>query len=182
MDCFWNWKILSFYSSSWDSQSFGAWSVYGIANVPCFYRLRDGVVFGGKGKRTAWDTWKAYNDVTPALCSLATTPESVKSFIKQLLERFVILLYDRASNLECVNQAWKQLFTQKGRSIEGIPPTKASLIQLTERETYQAVCCWGQVMIAAPELPSPNEWGWTRKKQKWLGSMFDNSARCYKGL
>ena len=122
--------------------------MYGIANVPCFYRLRDGVVFGGKGKRTAWDTWIAY-------C---------------------------ANNLECVNQTWKQLFTQKGRSIEGIPPTKASLIQLTKRATYQAGYCWGQVMIAAPELPSPNEWGWTRKEHKWFGSMIDNSARSYKGL
>ena len=37
--------------------------------------------FGGRGKRTAWDTWKAYDHVTPALCSLATTPESVESFI-----------------------------------------------------------------------------------------------------
>jgi len=40
--------------------------------------------------------------MTPALCSLVTTPESVESFIKPL-ERFVILLYDRTSNLECVN-------------------------------------------------------------------------------
>ena len=30
--------------------------------------------FGGRGKRTAWGTWKAYDDVTSALCSLATTP------------------------------------------------------------------------------------------------------------
>ena len=71
--------------------------------------------FGGRGKRTAWDTWKAYDDVTPALCSLATTPESVESLIK-LLEQFVILLYDRTSNLECVNQARMQIFTQKGSS------------------------------------------------------------------
>ena len=94
----------------------------------------------------------------------------------------MILLYDCASNLECVNQAWKQLFTQKGRSIEGIPPTKTSLIQLTKRATYQAGYCWGQVMIAAPDLPSPNEWGWTSKEHKWFGSMIDNSARSYKGL
>ena len=35
---------------------------------------------------------------------LATTPESVESFIKPL-EEFVILLYDRTSNLECVSRA-----------------------------------------------------------------------------
>ena len=138
--------------------------------------------FGGRGKRTAWDTWKATDDVTPVLCSLATTPESVESFSKPL-ERFVILLYERTSNLECVNQARKQLFTQKGRSIEGISPTKAALIQHTKRATYQVGYCWGQVMIAAPELPSPGDCGWTCKEGgKWLGSMLDNSARGYKGL
>ena len=61
----------------------------------------------------------------------------------------MILLYDSTSNLECVNQARMQLFTQKGRSIEGIPPTKAALIQHTKRATYQAGYCWSQVMIAA---------------------------------
>lgn len=40
--------------------------------------------FGGRGKRTAWDTWKAYDDVTPAFCFLAATPESVESVIKPL--------------------------------------------------------------------------------------------------
>lgn len=119
--------------------------------------------FGGRGKRTAWDTWKAYDDVTPAFCFFAATPESVESVIKPL-ERFVILLYDRTSTLDCVNQARKQLFTQKGRSIEGLPPTKAALILHTKRVAYQAGYCWSQVMIAAPELPPPSDWGWTRKE------------------
>ena len=66
---------------------------------------------------------------------------------------------------ECVNQARKQLFTQKGRSIEGIPPTKAALIQHTKWATYQAGYCCGQVMIAAPELPSRSDWNWIRKEQ-----------------
>ena len=69
----------------------------------------------------------------------------------------MVLLYDRTSNFECVNQARKQLFTQKDRSIEGIPPTKAALIQRTKRATYQAGYCWGQVMIADPELPSTSD-------------------------
>ena len=76
----------------------------------------------------------------------------------------MVLLYDRTSNFECVNQARKQLFTQKGRSIEGIPPSKAALIQHTKRATYQAGYRWGHVMIEAPELPSPSDWGWTRKE------------------
>ena len=77
----------------------------------------------------------------------------------------MILLHDHTSNLEHVKQAWKQLVTQKGRLIEGIPPIKAALVQLTtKRATYQAGYYWGQVMIAASELPSPSDWGWTRKE------------------
>ena len=70
--------------------------------------------FGGRGKRTAWDTWRAYEGVTTAFCSLATISdsESIEGSMKSL-ERFVILMYDRTSSLECVNQARKQLFTQK---------------------------------------------------------------------
>ena len=39
----------------------------------------------------------------------------------------MIMLYDRTSNLECVRWAQEQLFTQKGRSIKGIPLTKVAL-------------------------------------------------------
>ena len=31
-------------------------------------------------------------------------------------------MYDRTSSQKCVNEARKQLFTQKGRSIDGLPP------------------------------------------------------------
>ncbi len=57
----------------------------------------------------------------------------------------------------------KQLFTQKGRGIDGLPPIQAALIQHTKRAAYQAGCCWAQMMAAAPELPSPGDWGWNRK-------------------
>ena len=73
-------------------------------------------------------------------------------------------MYDRTSSLECVNQAQKQLFTQKSRSIEAIPPTKAALIQHTKRATYQAGYCWAQVMIPAPYLPLPCEWEWKKEE------------------
>jgi len=46
------------------------------------------------------------------------------------LERFVILMYDRTSECENVNEAGKILFTQKGRSSpESIPPTYNALLQ-----------------------------------------------------
>ena len=61
--------------------------------------------FGGRGKRTAWNTWKAYKDVTPAFCTLVSTPtlQTIKEWLGQL-ERFVVLLYDRSSSQQSVNE------------------------------------------------------------------------------
>ena len=76
----------------------------------------------------------------------------------------LILLYDRTSSLEDINQAKKHLFAQKGRSIENIPPTKAALVQHIKRAVYQAGYCWAQAMTSSPDLPCPSEWGWKRKE------------------
>ena len=43
------------------------------------------------------------------------------------LERFVVLMYDRTSECREVNEARKQLFIQKSRTLETIPPTKTAL-------------------------------------------------------
>ena len=116
---------------------------------------------------TAWDTWKAFDNVTRAFCALATTPsaDAIDDWMEPL-ERFVVLMYDRTSSQESVNQARKELFTKKDRAIDGLPPTQAALKQHTKRAAYQAGHCWGQVMVAAPELPSPGDWGW---KKRWMG-------------
>ena len=123
--------------------------------------------FGGRGKKTAWDTWKVYEEVTKAFCSLMANPESISDNMKSI-KRFVTLMYDRTSSLDCVDQARKQLFTQKGTSIEGLLPTKDALILRTiRRATYQAAFCWASAMSAVPELPSPAHWGWKREPSGW---------------
>ena len=81
------------------------------------------------------------DDVTTAFCALAAS-------------RFVVLLFDCTTN-----QGRKQLFIQKVRAIDGLPPTQAALIQHTKRAAYQAGHCWGQMMVAAPELPMTQEDG-----------------------
>ncbi|KAJ8039206.1 hypothetical protein HOLleu_16848 [Holothuria leucospilota] len=77
----------------------------------------------------------------------------------QPLERFVVLLYDRTSTEEGVNQARKQLFSKRGRVIDGLCPEQAALIQHNNRAAYQAGHCWAQMMTPAPEIQSPSEWG-----------------------
>ena len=57
-----------------------------------------------------------------------------------------------------VNEARKQLFTQKGRSIDSILLTQAALIEHTKRAAYQVGHVWGQMFLPAPKLPSPADW------------------------
>ena len=120
--------------------------------------------FGGRGKKTAWETWKSDGGVTAAFCALSATPNptTIDACIGPL-ERFGVLLYDRTSSLEQVNDVRKQLFTQNGRAIDALPPTRGALIEHAKRAAYQAGYCWGQMMVAAPELPSPSEWGGSRE-------------------
>ena len=79
------------------------------------------------------------------------------------LERFVVLMYDRTSGCLEVNEARKQLFIQKPRTLETIPPTKAALEQHIKRASYHARC-WSQASVQNPQLPSSFDWGWIKKE------------------
>jgi len=85
--------------------------------------------FAGRGKKTAWETWKVFPEVTEAFEELLHMPAEISEETMALLERFVVLMYDRTSDSLQVNDARKQLFTQRSRSrtLENIPPTQAAL-------------------------------------------------------
>ncbi|XP_034062878.1 uncharacterized protein LOC117540355 [Gymnodraco acuticeps] len=72
----------------------------------------------GRGKKTAWETWKSFPEVTGAFNELLCMPSEVSEGSMLLLERFVVLMYDQTSESMEVNDARKQLFTQKSRSLE----------------------------------------------------------------
>ena len=74
--------------------------------------------FGNRGKKTAWETCKdcdEVTDITAAFCALAAISNpSIADDYMDTLERFVVLLYDRTSSQEHVNEAGKHLFIQNG--------------------------------------------------------------------
>ena len=63
---------------------------------------------GGRGKKSVWSTWQVYREVTCAFERLLLMEETGKTAMAAL-ERFVVLLYDRTSDLFQVNDARKQL-------------------------------------------------------------------------
>ena len=68
------------------------------------------------------------------------------------------ILYLSDTLEEKVNEAQKQLFSQKRRPMDGFPPTRAGLMKYTKRATYQAGRA--QMFVPVPKLPSPGECGW----------------------
>ena len=124
--------------------------------------------FYGKGKKTAWLTWEAYPDLSQALHTLATVTEEVDAETLSVLERFVILLYDRTSYCLTLDQARKHMFTKKSKTLETIPPTSNAFLQHVRRTVYQAVHCWSHCLEPLMPTFDPVQWGWCKDGEKWL--------------
>ena len=77
----------------------------------------------------------------------------------RLLERFTIVLYNKTSNLEDVDEARMELFCQRSRSMENIPPTRDALLHHAKRAVYQA-SVWATSEQIQLNRPSPETWGW----------------------
>ena len=125
--------------------------------------------FHGKGKKSAWEAWKAFPEVTSAFLHNYEHPFDQfdsSSWQFQLLERFTVILYDRTSTCKLVNKARRELFCKKSRSLENLPPTQDALLQHVKRVVYQAGI-WISSRQAEPEILSPGQWGWEDLDGQW---------------
>ena len=98
----------------------------------CFTGCDTTSAFFGKGKKTDWEAWKSYPEVTEAFVYMAThayTALTEDSQHFQLIEHFTVVLYDKTSDLQSVNEARRELFCQKNKTMENIPPTQDALLQ-----------------------------------------------------
>jgi hypothetical protein len=53
------------------------------------------------------EMWKSYGEVTDAFPALASAPQYIKDDVLRKLQRIVILVYDRTSNMESIEDARK---------------------------------------------------------------------------
>ena len=109
-----------------------------------------------------------FPELTPVLKSLMMLPEDIDDTYMGIIERFVTLLYDHMSSLRKVNEVRQELFSRKGRSLDNIPPTKASLMQHVKRAVFLSGYIWGQTLLKQPTLPSPSRWGWQLEDSRWV--------------
>ena len=111
--------------------------------------------FAGQGKKTAWSTWKSLPELTDAILMLANGPKEIPDDAMNIIERFVILLFERTSTCTQVDHARRKLFPRKN-SAQQIPPTRAALLSTSGeqstrvvtsggRHCYQTLCCHHQL-------------------------------------
>ena len=123
--------------------------------------------FNTRGKKTAWDIWKVFEEVMPIFLALSTGPTEVTYDHVALIERFTILLYNHNHYSKVnIDEARQKLFTMKGRAMDAIPPTRAALLQHIKRAVYQGGHCWGKMLQATIGMPPPGDWGWV-DPQNW---------------
>ena len=126
--------------------------------------------FLNKGKITVCNTLKIFSDVLSAFKFVRNNPFvhiNMESEIFKLLQRFVILMYDRNSNLESVNEARRELFCKQGRNLENLPPTEDALLLHSKRAIFQA-SIWYIASEENVNLPSPEMFGWKQDEGVWV--------------
>jgi len=113
---------------------------------------------------------------TATFTKLSSTPTALEDEDLQIIEEFVVLMYDRSSSYKEVNEARLDLFARKQRAYDCIPPTKASLREHCKRAAFQAGHIWSQSLICSPVVPSPRNWGWQQSDSGWLPHWTDLPA------
>lgn len=123
--------------------------------------------FRGRGKTTAWQTWAVCPEVGPVFSKLSQYPPTIEDVDLNILEKFVVTMYDKHSNTTKVDEARLHLFARNQRPYDSIPPTSASLVQHIRRSAFQAACIWGQSTECTMQPESPGNWGWQKKGEAW---------------
>ncbi|GFS17872.1 hypothetical protein ElyMa_004993500 [Elysia marginata] len=85
-----------------------------------------------------------------------------------VLERLVVILYDKTRHLSCVDEARKVLFCHVNRAMDKLPPTKNCLLQHVLRAIYQAGIRTKSTQ-AQFDLPSAQDfaWTWRQSEDSW---------------
>lgn len=123
--------------------------------------------FSSNGKKSAWNAWKKFEDVTSSFLALSHPMEHLSPELEEQFQQFVVLLYSTECAGMSINEARKFLFSSRSRLLENVPPTSAALQKHILRAAYQGGHVWGQSHLARPILPPPSEWGWVKNDDKW---------------
>ena len=82
--------------------------------------------FHNKGKKTAWQTWDVFPEASPIFAKLSQYPSILDDVDLEILERFVVLMYDTSSTVASVDEVRFDMFARKQRPYEALSSNKSS--------------------------------------------------------
>ena len=120
------------------------------------------------GKKKGYDILKTYDDALETFSSICMNPFqpfTMTSTEFKVIQRFVVLMYSKASEFTMANEARKEMFFQKNSNLDVIPPTENALFHHCQRAIYQTGV-WGRCLETYQSLPVPSDFGGQRSKIK----------------
>ena len=113
----------------------------------------------GIGKKTAWNAWATFPEVTDTSIAITQDPTSLAldSLHMQRLERLTVLMYSKNCRSTSVKEARMLMFTVGFKPLESIPPTQHVLFQHTKRALLIAAFIWKQSLSKTSTIPKPSE-------------------------
>ena len=140
--------------------------------------------FRGRGKKCAWQTWNVCKEVSKTFAKLSQCVPALDDTDLQNLEKFVVALYDRSSAAKRVNDAGLNLFAQKQRPYDAIPPTQSALRLHAKRAIFQGGIIWGRQLSPglAPIVQRNGDGSEKTTLEKYARSTFHQLLQVVKNL
>lgn len=124
-----------------------------------------------KGKNKCWDVWMKdtrHSELTSVFCQLGNRPSAITNQHLDVLEYFMIRLYNPGSREISSNLASERVFAIQrmlDNDLRKLPISRLGLVEHAKRSCYQAGYLW-QESIENVYLPDPVLWGWTRHENR----------------
>ena len=83
-------------------------------------------MFGIIGKKTAWNAWSAFPEVTDTFSAIINDPTNLTlgSLHMRRLEWWTFLMYNKSYSADTVNEARRLVFTHGLNSLDSFPPNQ----------------------------------------------------------
>ena len=93
--------------------------------------------FVGKGKKTVWQAWNIFENTTEVCRCFSSLCGNLPENEIGVFEEFLAIMYGRSTSTNKVNEAHLDSFARKQRPYNGIPPSKAALIEHIKHDIHR---------------------------------------------
>jgi len=101
-----------------------------------------------KKKKSAWNAFPEVG-LTDTFLQLFADAD-INDTVVSVVECFLIIMYDRTTDVDDLNSARRHYFTKRSKSLELLPPTSDAFLQLIRRAVFQWMHIWDQSLNKQP--------------------------------